>query len=298
MVVVFHFRKLFLHHNSCLFLYSVCLRKKIVDEWGSMSDQQRRIALHPTRPIQIGETMPFATKPQCSFREFVVKKRFLPGKASPSYFYFYAVSRAANGFKELAGGTETHKYQHQLAYITCLHGWITQLTVFDKSLGMKYEGPMKFYGNEDPRGCGIGIVLTELCLIDPEVNNMKLDKDKRGNEIGNKALRILKQDMKERTNKNCYKLVGLTMAANPKQAGHVYFSAAINMDYNKMVVVLDRGWEKTNVKYNIYDTRVAKQNYKPNGDIDSCCGYEKCHAYSRSWIFCADSSDVQNSLLA
>ena len=237
--------------------------------------------------MQTGEMRPFATKPQCPFREFVVQKEFEEGdEDSPSYFYFYAVSRSQGGqFIELAGSTHTHKYQYQVAFIRCIHGWIGMLNVFERSLGIE---------NENPRGCGIGIVLTELCLIDPEVSTMKVHETE---DIGNRAMQILRRKggyMEGLVKENCYKVVGLTMTATPPSAGHVYFSAAINMGYDKMIVDLSG----MNVKYNVYDTKVAKQFYRWNGDIDECCNLmmyneqvtinEKCSAYSRIWIFCAN----------
>ena len=255
----------------------------------SIRYQQRRSESHPKIMMRVGDTKIFATKPQCSFQEFYVKKEYLQGdEDDESSFFFYAVSpRAANGFKELNYvymGHPTDKFQHQLAYIVCKHGWIESLRVFEKSLDI--DGYPR--GPDDPRGCGIGIILAELCLIDLSVNSMK-GKNKDyikgiANEEGNEALRILTPEMKGLVKENCYKLVGLQMMAKPPSAGHVYFSAAINMGYDKMYVDLT-------TDYKIYDTKIAKQNYK-NGDIDACCGNDRCDAYDRNWIFCADMDSV------
>ena len=85
--------------------------------------------------MQIGEKRSFSTKPQCSFREYLVLKVFQEGDEDiPSYFYFYAVSNVAKGFRKLVGGNEKEKYQHQLAYISCTPGWISHLEVFFKAL--------------------------------------------------------------------------------------------------------------------------------------------------------------------
>ena len=108
----------------------------------SIRYQQRRSESHPKKMMQIGDTKIFATKPQCSFQEFYVKKEYLQGdEDDESSFFFYAVSpRAANGFKELNYvymGHPTDKFQHQLAYIVCKHGWIESLRVFEKSLDIE-----------------------------------------------------------------------------------------------------------------------------------------------------------------
>ena len=66
----------------------------------SIRYQQRRSESHPKKMMRIGDTKIFATKPQCSFQEFYVKKEYLQGdEDDESSFFFYAVSpRAANGF--------------------------------------------------------------------------------------------------------------------------------------------------------------------------------------------------------
>ena len=224
--------------------------------------------------MQIGETRVFQTKQQCRLTEkdFIVLKVLSQG-----YFYFYAVSGASNGFQEVHSRIPqkyAQKFEHQLAYIACTRGWIHQLTVFEKISGA--EGR-----REDARGCGVGTILTELCLMDPEINTLK---------EGSKAIRVLAEGVKDLVQQNCYKLVGLTMAAYPSSAAHVYFSAAINMGYDKLIVDFSGFDAKSGgrtIKYNVYDTLVAKQNYK-NGNIEACCGNERCSAQLRPWIFCAD----------
>ena len=251
--------------------------------------RRRFYPAHPSISMRIGETRIFSVKPQCRLREreFIVLKSFKEAEVDsedsdddlPSYFYFYAVSGASVGFTELEGGTEQldgHKYERQVAYIKCSHGWISHLNVFERILGTTHGQ----FGAENPRGCGIGVVLTELCLIDPEISTMKVDKS---NKKGNKAMMILKQDMRPLVQENCYKVVGLSMAAVPPSDGHVYFSAANNMKYDYLIVDLTMG---SNVQHAIYETKEAKRNFKSNGDIDACCGNNKCSVYSKSWFFC------------
>ena len=55
------------------------------------------------------------------------------------------------------------------------------------------------------------------------------------------------------------------------------------MKYDYLVVDLTMG---SNVQYAIYETKEAKRNFKSNGDIDACCGNNKCSVYSKSWFFC------------
>ena len=189
--------------------------------------------------------------------------------------------------KELPRATRKRKYQHQIAYIHCTHGWIHDLTVFERSLGV--QGPF-----ENPRRCGIGTVLTELCLIDPEVNV-------RGE--GNLALDNLNaySSMVNMVQTHCHKLVGLRMAADPRAAGVMYLTAAIAMGYEYLIV--DSTWPQTDEKPNvshsdkdknpikIYETQVAQAHYDaPTGIIKPCGCYQKeCQAYQRRWFFCGET---------
>ena len=45
------------------------------------------------------------------------------------------------------------RYHDQIGYATCLHGWIDMVSVVPYA-----------------QNCGIATVLTELCLIDPDIN--------------------------------------------------------------------------------------------------------------------------------
>ena len=179
---------------------------------------------------------------------------------------FYAIPGRANNY-ELQNGNITHRYENQVAYIKCKPGWIVMLNVFQASIGPQ---PL------NSRDCGIGTVLSELCLIDPDLNNM-------GNQ--NRAQRRLSDyaHMQELVTGSCVRLIGLTMATNPPSGANVYFSAAIRMGYGKMIV-------ESNQEHNIYETEIARANYDSNtGIIQPCCGVGyPCHAYFHSWFFCDD----------
>ena len=116
-----------------------------------------------------------------------------------------------------------------------------------------------------------------MCLIDPEINTLK---------EGNTAISVLDERVRDLVKDNCYKLVGMTMSSIPASAARTYFNAAIDLGFDKLIVDMTMG---PNVKYNIYETLVARQNYE-NGDIEACCGNERCSIYLRTWIFCADES--------
>ena len=232
--------------------------------------------------MRIDEKSIFETKPGCRLRkkEIIVLKS-LQEEGEEKYFYFYAVSSAPyfDRFVELARSTKTHRYKHQVAYIICSRGWIEQLTVFERTLGPGRA--------ENARGCGIGVVLTELCLIDPAIHSMET-MGTGSNKQENNGLVILPRELRERVKNECFKIVGMVMNAKTDSGGHAYFSAAIRMGFNKLIVdqlLLDPS-EIRDIK--IYDTQVAKQNYK-DGVIEECCNNERCTAYRSFWVFCGGS---------
>ena len=188
---------------------------------------------------------------------------------------FYAIS-GTTAFNEVHESTESHKYHGQVAYIKCKHGWIDDLKVFKQILG-EYQG---LGSRPNPNGCGIGVVLTELCLIDPEFNNMN---------DNSRAIKRLSDtpEMQELVMRNCVRLVALIMAATPTEGAHVYFSAAIRMGYTHMIVDVTTRNERDFV---IYETQIARQNFNfENADIQPCCGMDLCNTYGRTWYFCAEN---------
>ena len=247
-----------------------------------------RPTFHPATPMEEGESRVFrisqlrfnnASQPgkvTCGLnsKTFTVKK---VKKVQTDYqgdffnFFFYAIS-GINEFNEIQNGNETHKFESEVAFIRCRHGWLSYLEVKKNRLGVVSQ--------ESARGCGIGIVLTELCFIDPDINNMN---------TGNYALPKLEDD--PQTNQlvkdNCLKVIGLMMLADPVAGARAYFSAAIRLGYEKLIIdPMSR--RSSGSKFKIYDTKVAKENFDPNtGRIDPCCKEtERCNTVLTNWFFC------------
>ena len=189
--------------------------------------------------------------------------------------YFYAISGRTD-FIERAGDSITHKYESQVAFIKCKHGWIDEVDVFEESLEPNIPGARNA---ENSRNCGIATVLTELCLIDPFLNRL-------GNL--NKAERYLRNfvEQHELVTRTCEKLVGLAMTAWPVTGAQTYFSAGIRMKYEKLMI--DQSKKKDEFK--IYETKIARENYDTNtGIIQPCCEEtEQCSALFQQWFFCAE----------
>jgi hypothetical protein len=188
---------------------------------------------------------------------------------------FYAISGRTD-FEELDGGNETHRYESQGAFIQCTYGWINELEVFDKSLEISIGG-FEWRVPENAHGCGIGVVLTELCLLDPRLSNFDLTNAART------QLERVSEHAFGLVSGACRKLVGLFMAALPINGAGVYFSAAIRMGYGHLIVLQYDG------EFNVYETVVAREHFDSNtGIINPCCGDPKrCSAWYADWYFCA-----------
>ena len=253
--------------------------------------KRRIVPDHPTQKMDPDEIMTFRRKnhTDCRIRRksFTVKKTSQPAgirKSVDDRFTFYAVA-GRSWQNELINSTRYRRYENQIAFIVCGPGWIVLLEVFHNArLRINNE-----WRNVNARKCGVGVVLVELCLLDPyiferdEHNQAKQYLDEAGLTI----------------HEGCKRLVGLTMASSLPDGGHVYFSSGIRMGYRKILISQSclpgeiGGSEDDQFSYNTYDTQVARDNYVSellSGNIRACAGYEMCEAWLKNWYFCDESS--------
>ena len=264
----------------------------------------------PKEAMRINEIAVFQTRNDQGHCKLSSSHLTVVKKVIANHFIFYAIAGETKYpvllpeplltsvyFLPIEVSNKLQIYEGQIAYIVCTHGWIELLNVFPASLGANPE---------DPKRCGVGTLLSELCLIDPHVNRGKIE--------GNKARGELKKyrnafDMSE---KDCNRLVGLSMQAKFKEGfsgdldpesgilgpwksgGRVYLTAAKNMGYG--ITMVDRtpkkrinvfGYEEYEVT--IYQTHIAREYYDPNsGNILPCCGKDyECKADYHNWFFCS-----------
>ena len=185
-------------------------------------------------------------------------------------YKFYAIHQA--NFEREIEKSDTHKYKRQIGFAKCLHGYIESIHTNDKPL--------------DARKCGIATVLTQLCLMDPKINR------KGSGNMGERQLQILEdkgelelripETLPESVLEDCKEIVSLRMSARPMEGAFAYFSAAKNLDFEKLIVTYG-----INI-FAIYDTQTASRNYDAKtGYIGSCCENRICtRAFSAFWIFC------------
>ena len=131
------------------------------------------------------------------------------------------------------------QYALQLGFVMCHKGYLDQTTVYDMAVT-----PV---GILDARNCGMGTVLTSLCMIDPELDMLPTNEILEYFEADRKTATTIKQ--------GCQKFVGLHMVADPKTGAYKNFNAALNNGYNKMLFKTNKG------AYRWYDTTKAKECY-------------------------------------
>ena len=208
-------------------------------------------------------------------------------RSSADRFKFYAVAVMPFMplFIELKGNPLTDRiYEHQIGAITCGPGWIIKLDVYNNAeLKIKNEQGLYVNRTVNARKCGVGVVLTELCLVDSDI--YALDEHNKGKaHLDDDELTLYE---------NCHKFVGLTMAAHSPGDGHVYLSSAIRTGYPKLLVhkgcLPGLPGEEEEHEYSTYETTVARQNFDSlTGDIEPCSGNERCRAWLKNWYLCDD----------
>ena len=257
----------------------------------SVSKDYRRIIQHtilrypnlPVRPMSTdwpmanGEsrTFEFQGKPRCYLqqKEYVVRKTQENKNKSEGIMVegmFVASINSENG--EII----------QVATASCLPGWIDNIEVED-----------------DARGCGIGTVLTELCLIDPYFKFLY----PFSGFVTNKAILFLNDYPVQLDHVETYcrrGLMGMLMTAESHKdlgVANAYFNAALKQGYNRMLI-----FEHDEQEFHYLWVRDAKRLYQTDFTQGGKPGWignknEQCHcndcdlfeAYDRTWFFCKDT---------
>ena len=119
------------------------------------------------------------------------------------------------------------------------------------------------------RRCGIGTILSALCMIDEDVNpgdGIALNLDDH--------FRISGISLIEKVKKECKKVVGLQMAA-AEGGGNTYFEAASQVGYNRFIL-----FDYEQKEWVWSDVKEAQQCYN-----EKRIGFYKCTLY---WYFCKE----------
>ena len=150
------------------------------------------------------------------------------------------------------------------------------------------------YVRDNAKNCGIGTVLTELCMIDPIMNQNTNDNHiyKFLSKIGTDEA----QGVRELLISQCSQgLIGLTQASQSHFGGFAYLSAAKRMQYQYMVVqFFNTKAEKhthssgqCSQKFKTYKVEHALKIYNGHtGNIEQGDGESEGSGYKARWYFC------------
>ena len=182
-------------------------------------------------------------------------------------FVFYAIT--GENFHRLP----SDDFENQIGLAECKIGWIEHVFVEPRA-----------------RNCGVSTVLTELCMIDPELSGNSQDSENLVYENINRGLERNDEmaQAEEYLRSNCNSLMGLLMIANPLSGAFGYFNAAKRRNYHLMVVQFyDSGLEKCGRKFKFYEVKRAENLYNENtGRIEDDEGDPVGSGYEAKWYFC------------
>ena len=170
-------------------------------------------------------------------------------------------------------------YNYQMGYITCTPGWIDDVRVHSMPT--------------NARDCGISTVLTELCLLEPEIYVLHQPPDNRPS----KSIQYLLQqgyahELFDIEN-SCNYLIGMWMKAEPMSGAFAYLGAANRMGYRRLYLETAAGgffyfWVKDAL--NSYDENTGKFTLMGECCCDDCdTEHRKCDGFGGRWFFCREN---------
>ena len=228
--------------------------------------------LHPLQPMNLDNIETFDISPtkkgmkKCTLDADTYKVMKIKKRGSKfDHFGFYAIT--GNAFKELPEG----HYEDEIGFVFCNPGWVDEVYV-------------------DPRAreCGLATVLTELCMIDPDINQ-NTDRNIAYNKIGG-SLRTNDEvkSVENHLRSSCSSLIGLEMTSFPFSGAYAYFSAAVRMKYTHMVVQhYDSKFGGCGKRFKFYEVENAKHYYDENtGRIEDGKGDTEGSGHLARWYFC------------
>ena len=253
-------------------------------------------AVHNTETFDVDKSKALCTFAPTTYK--VLKEKLIGRKT----YNFFAVNNLHH--KVDRRDSMYRRYHKQIGYATCLHGWIDMVSVVPYA-----------------QNCGIATVLTELCLIDPNIN-----KNIQGNRAVKEIFRRnieetfslesrtddkMVRDVANHLRDHCSHLVGLEMKAKPLKGAYAYFSAAKRMGYQYMVVQFyDHARKRRSnpnsetpcgQKFKYYEVEVAQGLFDPNtGNIEDPIedidpeGSTSGSGDRAKWYFCRQLIRIKN----
>ena len=173
---------------------------------------------------------------------------------------------------------EVVRYE-QDAFIKCSSGYVDKLS----AVGVT-------------NNCGIGKILTKLCLMEENIHEVENNKENQAvSEIRSwveecKSQESCKEEdhqeelveLEKWVNAECSKLVGLFMNSDTRGGGYVYFNSAIDTGFSQMFIKI--------VHYDMYpkdscrSVEVLKERYNADGEMVD--GDDVVYVNRQFWFFC------------
>ena len=158
---------------------------------------------------------------------------------------------------------ESQRYRFQIGFTNCSRG-VIELTMVN--------GPIH---KINARNCGLGTVFASLCMSDPDLDMLPIQRIDEEFSDDARTAKIIK--------KSCSKFMGLLMLSNDLGGPYKNFNAALKNGYNKFLIKTKNIIGKKE-RYHWMDTVRAKECY--NDDTGNFG--DGIEGYANNWWFCKE----------
>ena len=202
--------------------------------------------------------------------------------------YYVKKTKWQNKWHFMASTSKEFKEVEQVHWFLgesiCKNGFINNVEV-----AIKGRAPLSGAGPSllNARRCGIGTILSALCMIDKDVNRgtgivLDLNEHFKESELSEHA----DVDTIKKIKEDCEKVIGLQMMAAPG-AGNIYFQAAALAGFNRMIFY-DRYEKEEWIWPHVSD---AQRCYNTN---ELGCKNDYYNGIYHYWYFCKEKDTTNN----
>lgn len=156
----------------------------------------------------------------------------------------------------------------------------------------------KLHTKGKAENCGIGKILTQLCLSEETIHNVESNEENNALLEIERYKEVPQSDAKRKQllkfekwiSSHCSKLIVLSMYSDPKSRAHVYFNTAIASGFTQMFMIRDRVKLGGNLKFYPKEGPCAvkslKDRYSDDGNMVELGGLKKTDVWGWNWFFC------------
>ena len=176
----------------------------------------------------------------------------------------------------------------KIAYIDCTSGYI-------KKLNTKGE----------TEGCGIGKILTKLCIYEKDIHNVENNKENEAMKAIQSWLEECKNmescngkdhqkqlmKMEKWASSDCQKMIHLLMDAKPRKGAHVYFNSFAESGFDQMFIKIDHN--EMYPQDGHCSVKTLQQKYNEQGEMVD--GDNNVDVGNRFWFFCLPTASAKET---